>query len=424
MTASIKLVVLALIGLLCSGTIAARADGSIGGFTGGPVFDPAGGERFVPIWLAGDGRGRVFALSDDMARVVVYSLEGQVVGDWATGLTSAVVGPGRIAASRAGDVYILTHRDEQLRRFTPEGRFVETLGDPGDDGETRLEGATELTVAPTGELVLVGGLGEFRLDPSGRLLQRRPAEFAFSLGVGPDGLRWANSTSFGVVKRSDGGQLLALIGVGGRTAPFGGRGLAPGGVERPGRVAVTDENELVTLDSSALQVFASDGRLRRHCPLSLAAPELTLGSDGSVIVSDDGVIRSYKRSAKPGLCSQASFAIRRFSLEQSRSGRNMVRAKVQLKARGRASARRRYRLSVEVFKQRRQSCNTGEPEPDGGCVGFDAFATVKLAAARGGKAVRRTFEALGPGRLRVVLTATDSTSGERQTSRAVSVTTR
>jgi len=191
-----------------------------------------GGPAYVPVetWERAPGKphrciadvsidtgDRVHVYSRDNQAVFVYDREGNFVRTWGEGRF-----PGRAHGITVGPddaVYCVNDFDHTVRKFTPEGELVMTLGTsgkPADTGydmkkRTQLEKnatiaragppfhrPTKLAVAPSGDLYVADGYGNARVhrfSAAGKLLQSwgkpgaGPGEFMVPHGIGvtPDG---------------------------------------------------------------------------------------------------------------------------------------------------------------------------------------------------------------------------------------------
>ena len=148
---------------------------------GAPVeFDDAAG-------VAVDAEDRVFVLTRRPSVVLVFSASGTVENVWGEGLfTDRTHG---ISIGPDGNVYCVDDGDHTVRKFTPDGRLLLTLGISGQPSNTGYDGKnlttithggppfnrpTNLAVGPEGELFVSDGYGNARVhkfSPTGELLQ-------------------------------------------------------------------------------------------------------------------------------------------------------------------------------------------------------------------------------------------------------------
>lgn len=136
-----------------------------------------GGRRHDDVAaVAVDARDRVFLFTRGEAAVFVYERDGRFIRSWGEGVFSErahgiTVGPD-------GSVYCVDDADHSVRKFTPDGELVLTLGSRGRPSDTGYDGAayatiahaglpfnrpTNLAVAPNGDLYVTDGYGNARV---------------------------------------------------------------------------------------------------------------------------------------------------------------------------------------------------------------------------------------------------------------------
>lgn len=123
---------------------------------------------------------RVYLLTRHENRVLVYDRTGTFVETWGDGIFTT---PHGLTVAPDGTVYCVDCGDHTVRRFSPDGTLLQTLGTPGvatDTGYHRgkavvhlvetvarpagpFNGCTNLTVAPTGDLYVADGYGNCRV---------------------------------------------------------------------------------------------------------------------------------------------------------------------------------------------------------------------------------------------------------------------
>jgi DNA-binding beta-propeller fold protein YncE len=142
--------------------------------------------------------------------VLIYERDGRFVGSWGEGrFTMRTHG---ITIAPDDSVWCVDDAGHSVRKFTPDGKLLLTLGDnegrPSDSGydgknlETITRGAppfnrpTNLAVAPNGDLYVTDGYGNARVhrfSPSGKLISSwgepgtGPGEFMLPHGLAVDG---------------------------------------------------------------------------------------------------------------------------------------------------------------------------------------------------------------------------------------------
>src|SRR5262249_28160537 len=268
-------------------------------------------------------RDRVFLLTRERSLVLIYERDGRFVGSWGEGMFTArthglTVGPD-------DSVYCTDDGNQTVRKFTPDGQLLLTLGtlnqvsDTGYDGRTlesiRRGGPpfnrpTNLAVAPSGDLYVSDGYGNARVhrySANGKLIQSwgepgtGPGQFILPHGVwvaadgrvfvadrendrlqifAPDGQFVAQWTD--VLRPTDvcidaAGRVYGSE-LGRRPGPRP-RGLGDSG-EQPGRVSVYDENGTVLARFGASEAA-------RDAPGNFVAPHcIAVDSNGALYVGE------------------------------------------------------------------------------------------------------------------------------------------
>src|SRR5262245_58225514 len=135
--------------------------------------------------VATDSRDRVFVFSRGEHPLMVFDRDGRFLTSWGEGLFAR---PHGIFVGPDDAVYCTDDRDHTVRKFTPEGQLLLTLGTsgrPSDTGATSVDFRTivrvgppfhyptNLALAPAGEMYVSDGYGNARIHkftPEGRLL--------------------------------------------------------------------------------------------------------------------------------------------------------------------------------------------------------------------------------------------------------------
>lgn len=163
-----------------------------------------------------DAGDRVYLFTRFDGQVIVYERDGTYVRSWGKGVFTT---PHGLTVGPDGSVYCVDAGDHTVRRFTPDGRLLMTLGTPGAASDTgfvsgqparvhSVEGVryggppfnrcTALAVAPGGDLYVSDGYGNSRVHrftPDGELIASwgepgtGPGEFHLPhcLDIAPDG---------------------------------------------------------------------------------------------------------------------------------------------------------------------------------------------------------------------------------------------
>lgn len=136
--------------------------------------------------VATDSRDRVFVFNRGDHPVLIFDRDGTFVSSWGRG---GFVRPHGITIGPDDCVYCTDDNDHTVRKFTPEGRLLLTLGTSGkasDTGATSMDFRgvqrsgppfhypTNVALAATGDLYVTDGYGNARVHhfaPDGRLLR-------------------------------------------------------------------------------------------------------------------------------------------------------------------------------------------------------------------------------------------------------------
>jgi len=161
---------------------------------------PAGTELGQATGVAGDSQGRIYVLSRQRRCVFVFDRDGGVVDCWGAEI---LTNPHGICIGEDDSVYVADTDDHTVRKFSPEGELLQTLGTRGQEGEEGrpFHRPTGVTIAPSGELYVSDGYHGcwvHRFSPDGALISTwggsgcRPGEFNLPHAVwaGRDGRVW------------------------------------------------------------------------------------------------------------------------------------------------------------------------------------------------------------------------------------------
>jgi DNA-binding beta-propeller fold protein YncE len=157
--------------------------------------------------VATDSQDRVYVFNRGEHPVLVFARDGTFLGSWGEGLFAR---PHGITVGPDDAVYCTDDRDHTVRKFTPGGGLLLTLGASGRPSDTGATGMdyrtvvraglpfhypTNLAVAPDGGLYVSDGYGNARVHkfaPDGRLLLSwgepggGPGQFRLPHGVAVD----------------------------------------------------------------------------------------------------------------------------------------------------------------------------------------------------------------------------------------------
>jgi hypothetical protein len=212
--------------------------------------------------VAVDAADQVYLFTRYDHQVLVYTAAGEFVRAWGAGTFtnahSIQVGPD-------GAVYCVDNGDHSVRKFSPDGEPLLTLGVPGTPSDTGyrtdvpvrihnvetvaraagpFNGCTDVAIGPDGDIFVSDGYGNCRIhhfSPSGKLLSSwgeigsGPGQFMIPHGIclTPDGrLLVADRENERIqVFRTDGGYLGELT-----------------DIQRPSSIAVTPQGDVVVAE--------------------------------------------------------------------------------------------------------------------------------------------------------------------------------
>lgn len=136
---------------------------------------PAGWSFLEAVDVAVDGKDRVYVFSRGEHPLTVFDHEGNFLNSWGEGLFKR---PHGITISPDGSIYCVDDGDHAVRKFTPEGKLLMTLGSPGKASPFQegrpFNRPTKVAIDPaTGDLFVSDGYGNSRVhkfSPDGKLL--------------------------------------------------------------------------------------------------------------------------------------------------------------------------------------------------------------------------------------------------------------
>jgi hypothetical protein len=104
----------------------------------------------------------VWCLTRGQVPIQIYSPEGELLKSW---------GQGQVKSAHAarfdsqGNVWIADFIGHAVRKFTPDGQLLLTLGTPGKSGcdETHFAGPTDMAITPAGDVFVSDGYGNRRV---------------------------------------------------------------------------------------------------------------------------------------------------------------------------------------------------------------------------------------------------------------------
>ena len=136
---------------------------------------PEGWRYVEAAGVAVDSSDHVYVFNRGEHPVIVFDREGNFLRSWGEGLVGRAHG---ITIGPDGEVWLTDDGNHTIRKFTPEGKLLLTIGDP-DKPATLQSGKpfnrpTHVALSPlTGDLFISDGYGNSRVhkyDPKGRHL--------------------------------------------------------------------------------------------------------------------------------------------------------------------------------------------------------------------------------------------------------------
>jgi streptogramin lyase len=167
---------------------------------------PEGWSYVEVAGVACDSQDRVYVFNRGKYPVIVFDKEGKFLNAWGEGVFK---GPHGIFIDRHDHLWLADDKDHTVHKFTPDGRKLMTLGEPGKAADTgyrigsspvlRAAGpfhrVTNVAVLPDGDMYIADGYGNARVHKfsgDGKLLfswgepGRGPGQFILPHGIGVD----------------------------------------------------------------------------------------------------------------------------------------------------------------------------------------------------------------------------------------------
>lgn len=138
-----------------------------------PKRPPEFGPPAAVPGIAVDREDRVWCVERGKVPVQVYSVQGELVRSWGQGQFRS---PHSVRIDGQGNVWITDFAAHVVKKLSPEGRLLLTLGTPGKPGEdaTHFNGPTDTAIAPTGDVFVSDGYGNRRVvhfDAQGKFVK-------------------------------------------------------------------------------------------------------------------------------------------------------------------------------------------------------------------------------------------------------------
>ena len=131
------------------------------------------GPRAAVPGIAVDGEDRVWCLERCPVPVQVYTVQGELVKSWGQDQFKS---PHSLRFDVQGNVWITDHAAHVVKKFTPDGQLLLTLGTPGKPGEdeSHFNGPTDTAITPAGDVFVSDGYGNRRVvhfDAQGKFVK-------------------------------------------------------------------------------------------------------------------------------------------------------------------------------------------------------------------------------------------------------------
>jgi DNA-binding beta-propeller fold protein YncE len=226
------------------------------------------GWRFVDVaGVSTDSNDRVFVFNRGDHPIIVFDRDGQFLESWGEGLFAR---PHGITIGLDDVVYCTDDLDHTVKKFTPEGRHLSTLGTggcPSNTGATSIDFRTIRHAGP-------------------------PFHFPTNLALASDGSLYV-SDGYGNAR------IHKFTPEGRHLFSWGGPGSGPGEFQVPHGIAIGPDDTIVVADreNSRLQFFSPDGRFLQQW-IGIARPcQVVVDHHGVVYVAELG----YRAGMWPGL---------------------------------------------------------------------------------------------------------------------------
>jgi DNA-binding beta-propeller fold protein YncE len=219
---------------------------------------PEGWSFVEVVGVATDARDRVFVFSRSEHPVTIFEPDGRFVGSWGEG---QFVRPHGITIAPDGAVWCTDDNGHSVRKFSPSGELLLSLGTSGQASDTGIQGWDYRTIARPGA----------------------PFNLPTNLAVAPDGSLYVTD-GYGncrVHKFSPEGKLLFS---------WGTPGSGPGAFNLPHGIAIDREGLVYVADreNSRIQVFSSEGKFLREWTDTARPMQISFDARGIAFVCDVG----------------------------------------------------------------------------------------------------------------------------------------
>ena len=146
--------------------------------------------------LALDAQDHVCLFTRNQPAVQIYGADGALLRSWPTAAASCKGAHG-IRIDREGNFWLTDFLKHVVQKYTPEGKLLLTLGEPGRAGQDagHFNGPTDTAILPSGDLFVSDGYGNRRIvhfDKQGRFVKQwgekglGPGQFALPHAIVAD----------------------------------------------------------------------------------------------------------------------------------------------------------------------------------------------------------------------------------------------
>ena len=207
--------------------------------------------------VAVDSGDRVYIITRGDPRVIVYEADGRFVASWGEDVFTPRTHGITIGPDDA--VYTSDDGDHTVRKFTPDGKLLLTMGTPNQPSDTGYDGSNLATITRGGP----------------------PFNRPTNLAVGPNGNLYV-SDGYGnarVHQFSATGELVRS---------WGEPGTGPGQFNLPHGIAVDGDGRVLVADreNDRIQVFSPDGEYLEEWSEVQRPTQIYVASDGRIYVSE------------------------------------------------------------------------------------------------------------------------------------------
>lgn len=236
--------------------------------------------------------GNIALLRRTPPYVFILNPEGELLDTWAEedGMFPGAHG---LKIDRDGFFWITDNADNYVKKFTPDGELVMTLGQPGEAGdnnsEVAFDGPADVTIAPNGDLYVADGYRNSRvvqLSAEGVFIRR----FGGTLGAADGEFNLPHA-----VELDSEGRLIVADAENGRLQVFDDRANVAGvwtdfpANPRGGMYITSDDTLYISHVDSESVTIMRDGQVVDTITGIEGRPHgVTVGLDGSVYVANPG----------------------------------------------------------------------------------------------------------------------------------------